>query len=34
MMDGQFALAAFNIVGSAMVGVAAVFAGVALGNSI
>lgn len=34
MMDGQFALAAFNIVGSVVVGLVAVFAGVALGNSI
>ena len=34
MMDGQFALAAFNIVGSVVLGLVAVFAGVALGNSI
>lgn len=32
MMDGQFALAAFNIVGSVVVGLVAVFAGVALGS--
>lgn len=34
MMDGQFALAAFNIFGSVVLGLVAVFAGVALGNSI
>jgi fluoride exporter len=34
MMDGQFALAAFNIVGSVALGLAAAFAGVALGRSL
>ena len=34
MTEGQFALAAFNIVGSVVVGLVAVFAGVALGNAV
>ena len=34
MMDGQFALAAFNIIGSVAVGLVAVFAGVALGRAV
>jgi CrcB protein len=34
MMDVQFALAAFNIVGSVVVGLVAVFAGVALGSAV
>jgi CrcB protein len=33
MMEGQFALAAFNIVASVVVGMVAVFAGVALGSA-
>jgi fluoride exporter len=33
MMDGQFALAAFNIVASVALGLAAVFAGAALGSA-
>jgi fluoride exporter len=34
MMDGQFALAALNVIGSVVVGLAAVFAGFVLGDSI
>ncbi len=34
IMDGQFALAAFNILGSVVVGLMAVFAGVALGSAV
>lgn len=34
IMDGQFALAALNIVGSVVVGLMAVFAGVALGSAV
>jgi fluoride exporter len=34
MMDGQFALAAFNIIGSVALGLAAVFAGIALGSAV
>jgi fluoride ion exporter CrcB/FEX len=34
MMDGQFAFAAFNIIGSVAVGLVAVFAGVALGRAV
>jgi fluoride exporter len=34
MMDGQFALAALNVIGSVVVGLAAVFAGFLLGDSI
>ena len=34
MMEGQFALAALNVVGSVIVGLGAVFAGVALGSAV
>jgi len=34
MMDGQFALAALNVIGSVVMGLVAVFAGFVLGDSI
>jgi CrcB protein len=34
MIEGQFALAALNVVGSVILGLAAVFAGIALGSAI